>query len=70
MGGVSLHVRTVLLYLRNDLADWVQICYVGWGVTKHMLSTCHGWGGASLHVRTCTPPPSISVSEDPIDQFC
>ena len=29
----------------------------GLGVTKYVLSTSHGWGGASLHVRTCTPPP-------------
>ena len=39
----------------------------GLGVTKSVLSTSHGWGGASLHVRTCTP---ISVSQDPIDQLC
>ena len=30
----------------------------GLGVTKYVLSTIHGWGRASLHVRTCTPPPS------------
>ena len=30
----------------------------GLGVTKYVLSTSHGWGGASLHVRTCNPPPS------------
>ena len=29
----------------------------GLGVTKYVLSTSHGWGGASLHVRTCNPPP-------------
>ena len=33
----------------------------GLGVTKYLLSTSHGWGGASLHVRTCTPPPSPYV---------
>ena len=38
----------------------------GLGVTKYVLSTSHGWGGASLHVRTC----NISVSQDPIEQFC
>ena len=32
----------------------------GLGVTKYMLSTSHGWGGASLQVRTCTPPPPPS----------
>ena len=26
----------------------------GLGVTKYVLSTSHGWGGASLHVCTCT----------------
>ena len=44
-----------------------------------MLCTCHGWGGASLHVRKCTPPPSpylrirltnfaqiLCVAKDPI----
>ena len=40
----------------------------GLGVTKYVLSTSHGWGGASLHVRTCNPP--ISVSQNPIEQFC
>ena len=30
----------------------------GLGVTKYVLTTSHGWGGAALHVRTCTPPPS------------
>ena len=29
----------------------------GLEVTKYVLSTSHGWGGASLHVRTFTPPP-------------
>ena len=34
----------------------------GLGVTKYVLSTSHGWGGASLHVRTSalTPPPRPS----------
>ena len=60
------HVQTALLYLRNGLADWVQIWYVGWG----SLSTCFPQVmGASLHVRTCTPPP-IFVYQDPIDHFC
>ena len=40
----------------------------GLGVTKYELSTSHGWGGASLHVRTCTLTP-ISASQDPIDRF-
>ena len=39
----------------------------GLGVTKYVLSTSQGWGGASLHVRTCTP---ISVSQDPSGQLC
>ena len=39
----------------------------GLEVTKYVLSTSHGWVGASLHVRTCTP---ISVSQDPSDQLC
>ena len=26
----------------------------GLGVTKKVISISHGWGGASLHVRTCT----------------
>ena len=30
-GGVSLHVHTALLYLRNGSADWVQFWYVSWG---------------------------------------
>ena len=29
-GGVSLHVHTALLYLRNGSADWVQFWYVSW----------------------------------------
>ena len=46
------------------------------GVTKCVLSTSHGWGGASMHVRTSarahvhSPPPHTSVPQDPIDQFC
>ena len=48
------HVQTALLYLRNGLADCVQIWYVGWGVTKYVLSTSHGWGGTTLHMHTCT----------------
>ena len=24
---------------------------------KYVLSTSHGWGGTSLHMRTCNPPP-------------
>ena len=56
------HVQTALLYLRNGLADCVQIWYVGWAsLSTYVLSTSQGWGGASLHVRTCTP---ISVSQD------
>ena len=39
----------------------------GLEVTKYVLSTSHGWGRASLHVRTCTP---ISVSHDPSGQSC
>ena len=39
----------------------------GLEVTKYVLSTSHGWGGASLHVRTCTP---ISVSRDLSGQLC
>ena len=43
----------------------------GLGVTKYVLSTSHGWNGASLHMRTCTPTPTpTSVSQDLIDQFC
>ena len=41
----------------------------GLGVTKYLLSTSHGWGGASLHVRTCIPPPPhlrMSGSDSPI----
>ena len=38
----------------------------GLGVTKYVLSTSQGWGGASLHMRTCTP---ISVSQDPSGQL-
>ena len=30
-GGVSLHVHTALLYLRNGSADWVQFWYMSWG---------------------------------------
>ena len=30
-GGVSLHVQTALLYLRNGSADWVQFWCVSWG---------------------------------------
>ena len=37
------------------------------GVMNYVLSTSHGWGGVSLHVRTCTP---ISVSQDPSGQLC
>ena len=40
---------------------------------KHMLFTSHGWGEASLHVRTCTPPPPhlrISGSDPPIVLKC
>ena len=39
----------------------------GLEVTKYVLSTSQEWGGASLHVRTCTP---ISVSQDPSAQLC
>ena len=35
-------------------------------VTKYVLSTSHGWGGTSLHVRTCTLIFRISGSEWPI----
>ena len=38
----------------------------GLGVTKYVLSTSHGWNGASLHMRTCTPPPTPSGSDWPI----
>ena len=33
----------------------------GLEVTKCVLSTSHGWGGASLHVRTCTPSPYLRI---------
>ena len=33
----------------------------GLGVTKKVLSTSHGWGGASLHVRTCTLSPYLRI---------
>ena len=39
----------------------------GLEVTKYVLSRSHGWGGASLHVCTCTP---ISVFRDPSGQLC
>ena len=68
-GVVSLHVQTAFLYLRNGLTDCVQIYYVGWG----SLSTCFPqvMGGVG-HLCTCAraPPPPISVSQDPIEQFC
>ena len=31
------------------------------GVTKYVLSTSQWWGGASLHVRTCTPSPCLRI---------
>ena len=40
----------------------------GLGVTKCVLSTSHGWGGISACAHVHAPP--ISVSHDPIDQFC
>ena len=42
--------------------DWLcsnLVC--GLGVTKYVLSTSQGWGGASLHVRTCTPSPYLRI---------
>ena len=63
MGGVlssaRAHVHTTFLYLRNGLADCVQIWCVGLG----SLTTCFlkVMGGVHLHVRTCAPLFCISV---------
>ena len=63
-GGVSLHVRTCTppsLYLRNGLADRVQICCVVCSPLVKKFSHVMGdISHSSLHVRTCTPRISIS----------
>ena len=55
-----MHVRTcrdtphtALSYLRNGLADCVQIWYVRWGSLTKCLPQV--MGGVHLHVRTCAP---------------
>ena len=48
---VQGYPHTALLYLRNGLADCVQIWYVGWGsLTKCLPQVIDG---VHLHVRTC-----------------
>ena len=58
------HVHTTFLYLRNGLADYVQIWCMGGG----SLTTCFPQvaGRVSLHVRTCTPRFCISETARPI----
>ena len=63
-GGVSLHVHTALLYLRNGSADWVQFWYVSWGSLTRCLT--HVMDGVSLHMRTCRPRFCISGTTRPI----
>ena len=57
--------RTSVSQERLDRLCSYLVC--GLEVTKNVLSTSNGWGGESLHVRTCTP---ISVSQDPSAQLC
>ena len=46
---------------RAGLEIGEPVANTGWGVTKYVLSTSHGWGGASLHVGTCTPSPHLRI---------
>ena len=50
---VQRYPHTALLYLRNGLADCVQIWYVGWWSLNKCLSQVIG--GVHLHVPTCAP---------------
>ena len=47
----------ILTYSQERFDRMCSNLLCGLGVTKYVLSTSYGWGGAYLYVRTCTPPP-------------
>ena len=56
-----VHVHTALLYLRNGLADCIQIWCVGWGSLPKCFPQV--MGGVHPHVRTCAPLFCISRTD-------
>ena len=54
---------TSVFCMLSVFACAIRVQVRGFGVINYVISISHGWGGTSLHVRTCTPHLRIRLTD-------